>query len=443
MAGSNPADADSAKPAALQRSARAHNASTVKIFQPNAERIANLGFASVSHVPVIFDSAQRYCREYNRHLRERAELDWRPAGVFSDRPRPRTLKAMAENLGNWIRWCEAKDLAWQRATYEDVLVYQDEQDSGSWSRAGERLARRTSNARADAATHFLTWAAQRGQRGEFKVNYITKQKPIGGRLHTVTVRPGRLKEPLRESQIDAFRLPLPGEVRAWLSAVRHRRSYAKYLPCRFILDTGARLGEVVEFPLSSWPTAEEIEEAAFRCDFFVPVFLTRGTKGGRPRTIRVPIDLAREVRIWIDGPRNKYVFALYKRKGQRTDKLFVSDVGEHAGTPIGRHTIQKCFADVRPRPKVWSAHKGRHAFACFFVLYALEAEARAHKSTVSGMGVNWVHNRGTEWLKMLQRQFGHVDESTTQIYLKWLATATGLMRMADGWHRFLANDEEA
>ena len=43
---------------------------------------------------------------------------------------------------------------------------------------------------------------------------------------------------------------------------------------------------------------------------------------------------------------------------------------------------------------------------------------------------------------MLQRQFGHVDETTTQIYLKWLATAVGLAVMANGWHRFLADDEE-
>jgi hypothetical protein len=55
----------------------------VKVFQPNADRIAKLGFASVAHDPVIFDSRQRYCREYNRYLRERAELDWRPSSTFS------------------------------------------------------------------------------------------------------------------------------------------------------------------------------------------------------------------------------------------------------------------------------------------------------------------------------------------------------------------------
>lgn len=415
----------------------------VKVFQPNADRIAKLSFASVAHVPVIFDSRQRYCREYNRYLRERAELDWRPSSTFGDRPRPRTLKAIAEKLSNWIRWCESKALEWQKATYDDVLLYQDEQDSGDWSASGEPLARGTSNGRADEATHFLNWAAQRGLRDEFKVNSTVQQKRIGGRTRTVSVRPGRLKEPHGESAIDAFRLPQPTEVRDWLNAVRHRRGYAKYLVCRFILETGARLGEAEAFPLTDWPSVEKIEDAAFRGDVFVPVGLTRGTKGGRPRTIRVPIDLAREIRAWIDGPRNKYIFGLYKRDGKRTDNLFVSDVAGFMGIPILRHTIGKCFAEVSPRPKVWSPHKGRHAFACFFILYALEAEARAHKSTPAGMGVNWVHSRGAEWLKMLQRQFGHVDETTTQIYLKWLVTALNLAETASGWHRFLAGDEES
>ncbi|WP_407112436.1 site-specific integrase [Bradyrhizobium sp. LMG 9283] len=414
----------------------------VKVFQPNADRIAKLGFASVAHVPVIFDNRQRYCREYNRYLRERAELDWRPSSSFLE-PRSRTLKTIAENLGNWIRWCESKSLKWEKATYDHILAYQDDQDTGTWSAAGEPLARSTSNGRADDATYFLTWAAHRGLRGEFKVNFTVQQKRIAGRMRTVTVRPARLKEPLGESQIDAFRLPQPVEVRDWLAAVRRRRGYAKYLVCRFMLETGVRLGEAEAFPLADWPSVEKIDDAAFAGDVFVPVLLSRGTKGGRHRTIRVPIELAREIRTWIDGPRNKYIFGLYKRDGKRTDNLFVSDAPGFIGIPIRRHTIGDCFAKVTPRPKVWSPRKGRHAFACFFILYALDAEARAYKSTPAGMGVNWVHNRGTEWLKMLKRQYGHVDKVTTQIYLKWLATAIDLAEMANGWHRFLAGDEES
>ncbi|MDA9492404.1 tyrosine-type recombinase/integrase [Bradyrhizobium sp. CCBAU 11361] len=414
----------------------------VKIFCPDKTEIEKLGFASVAHVPVIFDSNEVYCREYNRYLRERAELDWHPSATFYDRPSPRTLSAIAEKLANWISWCETRKITWQTVTYDDVLRYQDEQDTGAWSKSGKPLERSTANGRADAVTHFLIWASHRGLRSEFKVTFILDRKQIAGRVRTLTVRHGRLKEPYGQSRIDAFKLPHPHGVREWLEAVKTQRGYAKYLACRFILETGARLREVELFPLAGWPTIEKIDEAAYRGDVFVEVKLTRGTKGGRPRTIRVPIDLARTIRLWSDGPRNKYVFGLYKRTNRRTDHLFVSDAAAHIGTPILRHTISKCFAEVTPRPKVWSPHKGRHAFACFFVLYALETEARAHKSTAAAMGVNWVHSRGAEWLKMLQRQFGHVDEDTTQIYLHWLSTALNLTKMANGWHRFLAGDED-
>lgn len=415
----------------------------VKVFQPNSERIKKLGFASVAHVPVIFDSRQRYCREYNRYLRERAELDWRPSLSVRDRPRPRTLRIMAENLSNWIQWCEARKLDWQNINYPDVLRYQDEQDSGKWSFDGEPLARGTSNRRADNATHFLRWAAERGLRGEFRINLVEETKVIAGRMRTVTVRPGRLKEAYAESKIDAFNLPAPSEVREWLQAVHKQRGTAKYFACRFILETGVRIGEVEHFPASDWPKAEKIEEAAYRGDFFVAADLRHGTKGGRPRTIRVPIDLARAVRAWIDGPRNKYVFQFFKRDGKRTDLLFVSDATGYAGIPIRRHTIGDCFSEVNPRPKVWSPHKGRHAFACFFVLHALEAEARAHRSTVAVMGLEWVHTRGQEWLRMLQRQFGHADENTTQIYLRWLKTAVNLAEMASGWSQYLLGGQDA
>jgi hypothetical protein len=85
----------------------------------------------------------------------------------------------------WIRWYESKDLAWQEATYDNVLVYQDEQDSGAWSKSGKPLARGTSNGREDDATHFLKWAAQRGLRGELKVNHTVQHKRIGGGMCTV------------------------------------------------------------------------------------------------------------------------------------------------------------------------------------------------------------------------------------------------------------------
>jgi hypothetical protein len=65
------------------RTVPAANAAWSRSSNRTRIRIAKLGFASVAHDPVIFDSRQRYCREYNRYLRERAELDWRPSSTFS------------------------------------------------------------------------------------------------------------------------------------------------------------------------------------------------------------------------------------------------------------------------------------------------------------------------------------------------------------------------
>jgi hypothetical protein len=43
--------------------------------------LKKLGFETVAHVPVLFDSNSRYCREFNRYLRERATLEWVPKGT--------------------------------------------------------------------------------------------------------------------------------------------------------------------------------------------------------------------------------------------------------------------------------------------------------------------------------------------------------------------------
>ena len=46
-----------------------------KVFHPDAGRLADRGYASVAHVPVIYDGDGRYCRAHNRYLRERAGLE--------------------------------------------------------------------------------------------------------------------------------------------------------------------------------------------------------------------------------------------------------------------------------------------------------------------------------------------------------------------------------
>jgi hypothetical protein len=163
-----------------------------KVFHPDAARLKELGFESVAHVPVLFDGRHRYCRHYNRYLQERARLEWHPTGD-ADIPGAQTLKNIAHHLANWIEWCEASSIEFSAATYEDVLQYQEDQETGRWSAKGGALNPATANVRADEATHFLTWAAAMAIRPAFDVKrFSVKSRRPGG--PPVLARVGRAKE---------------------------------------------------------------------------------------------------------------------------------------------------------------------------------------------------------------------------------------------------------
>jgi integrase len=414
--------------------------SMATVFHPDPQRLARLGYAApITHVPVLFDSASRYCRAHNRYLRERAMLEWHP-GAGSDVPRPTTLKNIADNLSNFIQWCETRGASWQEVKYAEVLAYQREQISGRWSCRGKKLEASTANHRADEATSFLRWAAERGLRGPFDAQMFFRTVRTKFGAAQVMVRAGRAKENLTTKTEKQFKLPKATAVKAWLDAVKRQRGYAKYLVCRMILEVGARRKEVEALEVHQWPSAAAIEEAYLLAQESVPMDLVE-TKGGRPRTVWVPLEYAGRVREWIDEKRSTYAYRYQVEHKKPTYRLFLSDAPGAHGNPVSVQTIYRCFSQVNPRPKLWSPHKGRHAFACFFVLHALSVEAQADGG-LSAKGASWVMNRGDFWLRLLRKQFGHMSEETTEVYLRWLRSACGLTELASGWHRFLEGSDD-
>ena len=411
------------------------------VFQPDRAHLTAKGYEAVAHVPVIFDSNGGYLREHNRYLRERAMLKWHPGGG-GDVPSDRTLENIADCLVNFVKWCEARGADWRTIGYDRVLGYQDEQMKGKWSRSrGAKLLPSTANQRTDEVTSFLRWAEFRGLRGSFDVQLFVRSVSRTLELAPRLVRPGRAKEDLISPDQAGFVLPEPEEIRAWLAAVRLRRGYAKYLACRFVMDTGVRKKEAEALTVGQWPTAERIERTLQRGLYSVTMRLVV-TKGGRPRSIRIPVQLAQDIRIWIDTKRKNYALRFYKaNKQQRTDRLFLSDDPDAHGRPISGQTIYRCFSEVEPHPDGWSPHKGRHTYACFWIMYALSVEA-APRGGLTEMPADWIQDRGEFWLKSLQRQFGHVSSDTTEEYLRWLVFACGIAKIASGWHHFLAGESD-
>jgi integrase len=420
-----------------------------QLFIPDSSRLAAIGFARFQHVPVIFNNDLVYCRECNQYLRDRATLEWSPPGSQRDFPMRQTLLNIGHKLVNWIEWCHFSKIDFLNATYEHVLAYQQDQERGRWSSTGRPLSPGTANSRADEATLFLTWAGDRGLRATpLDVKMVLSRLPArhvgdgASKVRSVLRRAGRAKESYSKSALTAFAMPTPKDVAQWLRAVLEQRGHTKYLACRFILEAGPRKMEVEAVTAEQWPSGEDIARAAEDRLHFVPMTLMI-TKGARPRTLNLPLQFAMLVRDYIEGIRSTLAYRYYRREGKKAEnKLFLSDAPGYEGTPIRGHTIYKLFKHVKPRPRLWSPHRGRDAYACFFVLQTLETEARAKGSNLRDVTADWVRERGEFWLHILQKQLGHSSPDTTEGYLRWLISAVGLVDMANGWHRYLEDELE-
>ncbi len=314
---------------------------------------------------------------------------------------------------------------------------------GRWSLSGRKIAPRTANHRADEATAFLAWAADRSLRPAFEVKYKVVKRPSGAKLPglataLVRSRQGRRPESDSEDVKKVSFLPKPEQVPVWLHAVRKKKGYPKYLASRFVLEAGTRLFETVALEEHQIPSKGTLEELVSAGQTSAPVTLVV-TKGDKPRTISVAIAFLMEIREWLDGRWLTLRYLWHKRtKRPPSPRVFLSDARDFEGTPISKARLYDCFRTVEPRPARWHTHFGRHTYACFYVLHALEHEATAAGRALSDMGADWVVARGTWYLKTLRKQLGHASEETTDLYLRWLVTASGLAEAAAGWHNFLA-----
>ncbi|MER8911440.1 site-specific integrase [Mesorhizobium sp. M0854] len=419
-----------------------------KLYYPDAERLRGLGFESVAGVPALFDRTERYCRAHNRYLRERALGEaglGRPAPWDAENvPSAKTVENIARHLGVFVDWCGHQKVDWREVGYKNgILRYQNDMALGRWSLSGRKIAPRTANHRADEATAFLAWAADRGLRPAFEIKYKVVKRPSGAKLPglgtaLVRSRQERLPESDSEDVKKVSFLPRPEQVSTWLHAVRQKKGYPKYLASRFVVAAGTRLFETVAIEEHQIPSKETLENLATAGQISAPVTLVV-TKGGKPRTISLVIAFLMEIRNWLDGRWLTLRYLWHKRtKRPPSPRVFLSDARDYEGTPISKARLYDCFHTVEPRPARWHTHFGRHTYACFYVLHALEHEATAAGRALSDMGADWVVARGVWYLKTLRKQLGHASEETTDLYLRWLVTASGLAEAAAGWHNFLA-----
>ncbi|WP_169517146.1 tyrosine-type recombinase/integrase [Azohydromonas australica] len=414
---------------------------------PSSETMKQAGYGTVAHVPCVFDKNWAYVDEASRYLRERALLEWTPAGQVDDNiedagtsryPTRKSLQNYGERLTNFLEWCEFRNLAWREVHYTDHLIdrYQAEMRNGAWSERHRPLAPRTINARVDEACYFLRWAASHGYRGPFKVVSTLKRKKAGSATHstqrtvTVKVRAGKVRPNPAE-----LRIPTPEEMKRWHRAVLVRKGYTKALMCRLTCETALRISEVVNWEYETLPLNPDEWKVV---GDIVEVTISKGVKGtksdgpggneGRPRVIEMPLKLAQELhryrmefrpsirRKWINAaatPAEKMA-----RASKAHGRLFLS---EFNGEPVTQDRFWEAWkkSGYLPYPE-WHPHLGRHYWACSTLLKEAEAQREFVMKHGKHLPMDWITGITASTLLMkVQPQLGHLDPETTQTYLKW------------------------
>lgn len=417
---------------------------TFCIFWADPAALSQRGFGIVSHVPFVFDEDWKYHRESSNYLIERATCTWPDGdGQFAKRyPTKQSLQNYAESLTNFLEWADIRGIDWHIVNYTEHLYggYQKEMLSGRWSKAGFPLAPATINRRVNEACCFLSWAAARGHREVFQVLTETLHRhddvAINSHGHShkeILSRIGRVRRNPKH-----LRLPTDIEIGKWLRFVRIQRGHTKELMCRLILDTGIRREEAACWRVDTLPELIENWEVLGNQ---VKVNIKFGCKGqnygedsgdkiGPERSIWMSLSMANQLHQYRRGLRmksNAVRVAEVKEKSERRARiaqpprhLFLS---EHSGRRITGDSLYETWTGVDFLPfSGWSPHAGRHWWACKVLL-------REHKkrkvqldplNTVT-VPLNWTSGNATSDIQLLIRpQLGHIDKTTTELYVQWV-----------------------
>jgi integrase len=437
------------------------------LFWPDSALMEAAGYGSVKDVPCVFDSEWLLHDAATSYLIDRALKQFsarNPSGSAAAGTTLPTERSLA-SFGNWLvdhlDWCEHSGRDWRTLTYANDIVngYQQDMETGLWSRDQRPLSPSTINSRGDEASLFHRWAASRGLRSDFEVATTVKRRRAdrgnssdGHRTVETEVRDGRVKKKPK-----VLRLPTDSEIEKWHKNILVKTGFTKALMCELIIKTGVRLEEACRWQIDTLPL-ESSDWIMAPGSEYVQVTLTHGTKGskrpgergellGPGRAIKMPIELARRIDSYRQFQRvaNRSIYARKLRdSAQRKDaarqnprQLFLSD---HTGQPVSRQRLYEAWVEKGGIPfKGWSPHGGRHFTACKLIIGAVERTRKALSGpNPTSLTPNWLTGCASDAILLEVRpQLGHVDKETSEMYLVWLAGAFSKSAIYEEYDAFL------
>lgn len=449
-----------------ERSGRQMSNSNFYVFRPDEKLLKSRGFSSIAHVPAIFNEEWIYQPEASRFLRERAipSIADVECGAIRTirRPTRASLNTFAAQIVNFLEWCAARGKDWKTVHYDSDIVagYEQEMASGSFTSDGQPLQNSTINQRVDTACGFLVWASKKELRIPFSLPTVTRRyrRPSSSSTHAQFVE-STTRTNKRRLKPRTLRIPTDEETRKWLNSVQVRYGRTKSLMIDVVLQTGVRRQEVVEWRIDTLSSDENQWRVSPVASTRVLVTIEYGTKGpkslvhnteiGPPRNIIVPIALAKRLWHYMEFVRPKLLKKYIKSgktKAEQDERrrnpplqLFLSDF---SGIAISAQKLYEAWTSAPFLPfDGWSPHLGRHYWACKTLLLELEnMRKQSNEVQKSSPTFTWITGSATDIIQLyIQPQLGHIDKSTTGMYLTWIRDVYDLVELHNAYALELGN----
>lgn len=425
---------------------RGHLAYLIKSDPDECER---LGIAALSHIPGVWSAGFEPISDAIDYLIAKGTGKWSGGGERSSYAAFKSLStasmtAYGNDVVTFFDWCESQSIDWHTAeTIDLVVAYKSSLDErGNLRPKRRRLAASTINRRVGTALDFLAFCRARygggstSSRLEIASSVRCRKSHSKMRSSDATI----VKSTKSKVHPKALRLPTISELNCWLSALREKHGISPYLISKTIVGVGLRAEEALLLRADQLPPIPAAGSTTARME------ITFGTKGGRdpqdpdrrgkPRYVRVPITLLKELHGYATGHRKLCLHRYHKDK--RADdvpkELFLS---RYTGMRYSYSRFYELWTSPRLPFDHFSPHIGRHTWACYTLLEKIKNEIELSVGVdgpLASIATNLHQNLIETWVST---QLGHVDDRTSLMYLNWVMEELDIKSHQNSWWDFL------
>lgn len=334
--------------------------------------------------------------------------------VNPNRASPRTWATYANQVFIFLRFMEAQEKSWKKATREDLKTYYRVRITGK-NQNKPALKGQSWNVAKSALVHLYEYAFEAGYIRELPFKYRrSKAVFFGASELTADLTTKTSPEPINFISIRQYK-------EFWRPIItKHQNAQRNIALTDLLISSGLRISEALSIKCSQIPDPDD------------PIFFEKKSiklrvvgKGKKPRMVLIPKRVIRSLRFYIEEERQEAInMSRGKRNSSiRNENLFLSKTG----SSLSARSVEKYFKKISDKTGIrLTPHGCRHTFA----IYQLESMIKRMTSNLIEIkkgGADAYRQILNDPLRQLQLLLGHAHITTTYLYLHFLEESEALV----------------